>query len=365
MNIPKGLEGVEVDTSAVSLVDGERGQLSYRGIDIRQLAEQSFTDVALRVLDIDVPDFPQALAAAGKLTDREQALIELTSHAHPMQVLQALVPVLDYDGDHFAEFPEAAPGLIAAAKLPQIIAQLSRGARVAYPSTVDYCTRFLEQIDPTLNERSRRAFSITQVLQIEHSFNAGTFTARVVASTLAPIQNSIAAALGALHGKLHGGADQAALETADRVGNANRANAFVDRCLETGEKVMGMGHREYRVLDPRARYVKTLAEELSRGTEHEATYETLAAIETRFNERMAEKGKALYANLEFYKGLIYRVLGFRPDLFTVLFAMARVFGYVAHFMESRLDNRLIRPAARYTGPRPTNEPVGETTPASA
>jgi citrate synthase len=171
------------------------------------------------------------------------------------------------------------------------------------------------------------------------------------------VENALSAAFGTLHGVLHGGADQAALETAERVGAPERAAAFVDDCLETGAKVMGMCHREYRVLDPRARYLKALAADLCRDTPHEVTYRTLVAIEDRFTERMAEKGKALYANLEFYKGVIYRTLGLPTRFFTANFAMARVWGYLAHFTESRADNRLVRPRALYVGNpvRPSRE----------
>jgi len=194
------------------------------------------------------------------------------------------------------------------------------------------------------------ALTVCQILQMEHSFNASTFTARVVASTLAPVENCLSAALGALHGRLHGGADQAALEVAERVGDPRAAAAFVDDCLERGIKVMGMGHREYTTLDPRARFVKQLARDLSHGTPQETTYRTLAAIEDRFNERMQQSGRTLYANLEFYKGVVYRILGLQPEFFTATFAMARMFGYLAHFIESRQNNRLMRPQARYVGP---------------
>ncbi len=191
---------------------------------------------------------------------------------------------------------------------------------------------------------------MTQILQIEHSFNASTFVARATASTLAPVENALSAAFGTLHGRLHGAADAAALETADQVGRPECAAAFVDECLANKIKVMGMGHREYRVLDPRARHLKTLAESLCSGTEHEVTYQTLVAIEARFTERMAADGKSLYANLEFYKGVIYRTLGLPDRFFTATFALARVFGYLAHFIESREDNRLVRPKAHYIGP---------------
>ena len=353
MNVRKGLEGVVADETAISLVDGERGRLSYRGVDVNALTERSFGAVAQRVLGIDVPDFEARLRAAGQLTARERQLIDCVGGAHPMHVLQSAVLALETS----ACFDDigvgaGAHGLTVAAKLPQIVAQRLRGAPAPYPAAQEYCARFLAQVAPAADAQAVDAFKTVQILQIEHGFNAGTFVARSVASTLAPVQNCIAAGLGALHGTLHGGADQAALEMAERLGCPQAAAAFVDDALRTGQRVMGMGHREYKTLDPRARRVRALAQTLSRGTPHEQIYLTLAAVEARFRERMAERGKALHANIEFYKGVIYRVLGLPPAFFTALFGMARVFGYVAHFLESRQDNRLIRPAARYVGPLP-------------
>jgi citrate synthase len=362
--IAKGLEGVVVDESAISLVDGEHGQLSYRGVDVSELLEQPFDAVAWLVLQGELPSsgaleaFQREQAAIGELTDRERALLAIAADApaHPMQVLQATVPLLERP-PAFAQFGEAAQGLVIAAKLPQLLAALSAlrsGAPIpAYPDTErDSIRRFLLQTPGGATPLRERALRVTQILQLEHGFNAGTFSARVTASTLAPIENCISAALGTLHGVLHGGADQAALETADEVGDPSRAAAFVDACLASGRKVMGMGHREYKVLDPRAKYVKALADELATTQELRRTYETLASIEARFRERMAEKGKPLYANLEFYKGPVYRALGLPTEFFTAAFAMSRVYGYVAHFIESRRDNRIIRPSAHYVGKRP-------------
>ncbi|MEZ5560647.1 MAG: citrate/2-methylcitrate synthase [Pseudomonadales bacterium] len=349
--IRKGLEGVVVDTTRVSLVDGANGALSYRGYEIGSLLKRPFAEVAALVVTgaLD-PGFGARLTAASQLSEREQALVlTLPEHIHPMHVLQGLTPLLD-DGDGFAEFGEAAQGLVIAAKLPAIVATRFRAAPVGAIRHDDPIRQFLLQIDAPDSSAAGRAFEAAQILQMEHGFNAGTFTARVVASTLAPVPNALSAAFGALHGVLHGGADQAALETADEVGSPERAAAFVDECLASGRRVMGMGHREYRVVDPRARHLKVLAEELTTGTEHERTFRTLEAIERRFSERMAEQGRSLYANVEFYKGLVFRSLGLPPRYFTALFAMARVFGYVAHFMECREDNRLVRPQAHYVGP---------------
>jgi citrate synthase len=351
MQIHKGLDGVVVDTTAISLVDGARGQLSYRGHDIGTLVERPFAEVAALVATgrADAA-FARQLTEHSRLSPREEALVlALPEGTHPMHVLQGVTPLLDRT-DAFTGMGEAAQGFAAAAKLPALIATHFRRASVREVRADDPITQFLGQIAAPDREDARRAFEAAQILQIEHGFNAGTFTARVVASTLAPVENALSAAFGALHGVLHGGADQAALETADRVGAPERAAAFVDACLASGEKVMGMGHREYRVVDPRAVHLKRLAGRLVAGTEHELTFATLVAIEARFTERMAERGKDLYANVEFYKGLVFRVLGLPPRFFTALFGMARVFGYLAHFVESREDNRLVRPQAHYVGP---------------
>ncbi len=361
MNLPRGLEGVEVDETAVSLVDGEHGRLSYRGVAIETLVEWPFTRVAYLVLTGTDPDpatltaFEKSLAAAAPLTDADRRSVEhlATLPMHPMQCCIALSTMLTHKPGTFASFGEAARGLTVAARLPAAIAYLLERRHGIKPRTfesLDPNARFLAAIGAP--ESLLHAFTVTQILQLEHSFNASTFTARVVASTLAPVENALAAAYAALHGRLHGGADQAALETAHTVGSPNRAASFVDECLATGEKVMGMGHREYRVLDPRARFVKSLARDIAKDTPLAITQATLEAIESSFDARMREKGKHLYANLEFYKGIVYSAVGLPPDFFTAAFAMARTFGYLAHFIESRKDNRLIRPAARYVGVQP-------------
>ncbi|MDP6376605.1 MAG: citrate/2-methylcitrate synthase [Pseudomonadales bacterium] len=353
IRVDKGLEGVEVGETAISLVDGERGNLSYRGVGVDDLVTRPFSEVAAWVLTGEPGrDFEAELAAAGSLSRWEAtSVLNLPDTTHPMHVLQSMTPVLERS-DVFHAFGEVGHGLTIAAKLPAIIATYLMREDALETGITNYIERFLTQIGAPVSGVAREAFEVMQILQIEHGFNASTFAGRVVASTLAPVENVLAAAIGTLHGRLHGGADQAALETADGLSSPEQARTFVDRCIAEKARVMGMGHREYRVVDPRAKYAKRLAAELTRGTEHEATFEVLKAIEERFTERMAEKDRALYANIEFYKGLIFRALGLPTRFFTTSFAMARVFGYVAHFMESRIDNRLIRPAVRYVGPCP-------------
>ncbi len=362
INVPKGLDDVIVGETAVSLVDGKNGELSYRGVSVDELVNWPFTKVAAWVVTADgAYDLETELADEATLSKRESAMVlALPEALHPMHVLQASAPALDRTAA-FDDFGEAAQGLSIAAKLPAIVAtHLSRSQLTANIDT-NYIDHFLNQINAPQSAVARRAFETMQILQIEHGFNASTFAGRVIASTLAPIENALAGAIGTLHGALHGGADQAALETADGLKDPSHARDFVDGCIESRDKVMGMGHREYRVVDPRAKYAKRLAKEVSQGTEHELTYHVLEAIEERFTERMAEKGKDLYANIEFYKGLIYRAIGLPTRFFTTGFAMARVFGYIAHFIESREDNRLIRPAVKYVGPPVEPKPI----PASA
>jgi citrate synthase len=276
-------------------------------------------------------------------------VLSLPETIHPMNMLQGLVPLLD-ESDAFDHFGPAAHGLTIAAKLPALVATFMTRAPLTTDPKDDYIERFLSDIGAPVDDMHREAFEVTQILQIEHSFNASTFAARVVESTEAPIQNAISAAIGTLHGRLHGGADQAALEAADSVAAPADAAAFVDRCIKEKTKIMGMGHREYKVLDPRARHIKRIADTLTRGTPFENTYLILRAIEDRFTERMAENNKPLYANVEFYKGVVFRALGIPTHFFTTGFAMARVFGYIAHFLEARTHSKLIRPAAHYIGP---------------
>ena len=164
--------------------------------------------------------------------------------------------------------------------------------------------------------------TVVQILQMEHSFNAGTFASRVVSSTLAPIDSVFSAAVGALFGSLHGGADEAALNDAKRVGAPENAEKFIDQLLADKGKLMGMGHREYRKIDPRAVILKPLAESLCMGTEDELSYTTLLALETVFNQRMQMKGKEVWANLEFYKGAVYEAMGIPANYFTAMFAMS-------------------------------------------
>lgn len=367
LEIRKGLEGVVVDNTAVSLVDGEAGRLYYRGHPIERLVSQPFAAVAHLVVFGDLPDplrlqaFEDFLWEAGRLPpELAQLLRQLESrHAHPMATLQAAMPLLALDAPSisFGRSDIEQEALVVAARLPVAHALLAAlragGTAAAYPDSRRYGARFLTLIHghaPTA--QAVRVFEQTQVLQIDHSFNASTFTARVVSSTLSPPASALAAAMGSLYGPLHGAADQAALEMAQEVGEPARAAEFVAHCLATGRLVMGMGHREYRVLDPRAKIVRHLAQEIATAPHEQRLLATLTAIDAAFVAQTAHKQRALRANLEFYKGVVYQALGVPKEFFTATFALARIFGWSAHIIEQRRDNRIMRPAAHYIGPAP-------------
>ncbi len=348
-SVAKGLAGVVVEQTAISEVRSE-GELSYRGHSINDLADQPFINVAGLVVDNRLDDHLQALLApSANLDERETAFVlAAPADIHPMQLLQSIVPLLSRCTD--LGHGEADQGLHVAAKLPAVVATHLRRRAVIVEPERGYAEAFLAAIGSDCSAEHVAAFNTAQILQLEHGFNAGTFAARVVASTLAPVQAAMAAGIGALSGSLHGGADQAVLEIADTLGDVADARAYVEQTLAEGGKIPGMGHREYREVDPRAKLLQAWVERLEMSAEDQASYDILREIDSCFSAAMLERGKALHANVEFYKGLVFRVLGLPNQFFTAAFAMARVFGYVAHFIESRVDNRIYRPAAEYVGP---------------
>ena len=367
VDIKKGLEGVVVDSTSISLVDGEAGRLYYRGLPIEKLIEKPFAAVAHLVVFGDLPDparlveFEDFLWSAGRLPVELSSTLEKLAQLGglPMATLQAAMPLMAYapPAEVFGRTGDEQEALVVAARLPTAHAMLValRAGRTptAYPETRRYGERFLQMVhDRPPSEKQVRILEQTQILQIDHSFNASTFTARVVTSTLAPPASALAAAMGSLYGPLHGAADQGALEMAQEVGDPKRAADFVAECLAKGRLVMGMGHREYRVVDPRSKIVKVLAEEIASTPQEKRLIETLKAVDEAFVAQTAQKKRSLRANLEFYKGVVYLALGLPKEFFTATFAAARIFGWSAHIVEQRKDNRIVRPSANYIGPAP-------------
>jgi citrate synthase len=371
VDIKKGLEGVVVDNTATSLVDGEAGRLYYRGYPIETLVQHPFAAVAHLLVFGELPgaarlkEFEDFLWEAGRLPAGLIAAIEQLSqlHGHPMATLQAAMPLMAVapPTTTLGRTDDEQEALVVAARLPTahalLLALRTGRAPAPYPQTRRYGERFLQLLfDRAPTAQAVDIFEQTQILQIDHSFNASTFTARVVTSTLAPPASALSAAMGSLYGPLHGAADQGALEMAEEVADPANAAKFVASCLATGRLVMGMGHREYRVVDPRSRIVKGLAERIAADAHHKRLIDTLKAVDEAFVAQTAHKKRSLRANLEFYKGVVYSALGLPKEFFTATFAAARVFGWSAHIVEQRKDNRIVRPAANYIGPAPQPDP---------
>lgn len=360
------LAGVIVGDTAISHVDGAAGRLLYRGTPIDQLVSQRFLQVVWLLIYGRLPSAEQEqqladfMALHGRLQSEEISLLKsVPRDLHPMLMLQGVVPLLssDGDGDGACWEDKLLPGLIVAAKIPALIAawyRLQQGQEII-PSTpgLSVNENFLLMFHGRVPSADQlKILDAVQILQMEHSFNASTFAGRVCASTLAPIQSCIAASIGTLFGVLHGGADQAALEMALSIGSVDAAAPYVKQCLQRDEKIMGMGHREYKTLDPRAKILKSMATDLFATLEtpqDRQLLDVLMEVESVCQQQFAQRGQEIWANVEFYKGAVFHALGVPTQYFTALFAMARVYGYIAHYREFSANSRLIRPRARYVG----------------
>ena len=357
------LAGVIVGETAISNVQGDIGLLSYRGFDINELVGVPFLHVVWMVLFGKWPTAQEKnrlkafMCLHTRLTHSE---IDLLQHVprdlHPMLMLQGLIPLLTLPEEETLQIgPDAEHGLFLAAKISGLIAahhRLSQNKNVLSPVPGKlFHENFLTMFHGSApTDEQRRMLDAAQILQMEHSFNCGTFAGRVCASTLAPIQSCISASIGTLFGRLHGGADQAALEMAMAIGSPDKAEAYVQDCLANKVKIMGMGHREYRTVDPRAKILKPMAVELCQDDQSKNLLATLIAVEEACQSEFANKDKEIWANVEFYKGAVFQSMGIPSHFFTAMFAMSRVYGYIAHFLEFQKDSRLIRPRAHYTGP---------------
>jgi citrate synthase len=366
-SINKGLEGIVVNTTSVSQVDGEAGRLYYRGQPIEALAQRHFAEAMHLAVFGSLPDearlaeVEEYLWEAGRLpTEFVATLRQLARHgAHPMATLQAVAPLLALEppSSRLGRSAAEEEGLLIAARIPATVATIHAALEdhpdPVYPRSRRYGERFLQLFAGSDSSAAAvDVFEATQILQLDHSFNASTFTARVVTSTDAPPASALAAAMGALYGPKHGAADQLALEMAQEVADPAKASDFVAHCLATSRLVMGMGHREYRVVDPRAKIIKSLAGRFATQPENRRLLDILSAVEEAFVAQTAAKKRSLRANMEFYKGVVYLALGIPKEYFTTLFAASRAFGWTAHIVEQRQDNRIIRPAAQYIGPAP-------------
>lgn len=352
-----GLEGVIAGETAISTVEGG---LTYRGYAIEDLAQHTtYEEVAYLLLHGDLPTadqlaaFCRRLAAAQLPPEVLQTLEQIPPQAPAMDVLRSAVSLLAHweplvaDNRHEANVAKAEQLL---AQIPVVIAarqRLVEGRRPVPPDPqrhlADNFLWMLRGEPPTL--RQTRALDVSLILYAEHEFNASTFSARCVVSTLSDLHSGITAAIGALKGPLHGGANEAALDVLHAVGTAERAADWVRQALARKEKIMGFGHRVYKQGDPRAVFLKRLAAEVAAETGHQAWEQTAQAI-----EEAVWREKQIPPNVDWPCARLYYYLGLPRGLYTPLFVMARVAGWAAHIIEQLDHNRLIRPRALYRGP---------------
>ena len=359
--IHKGLAGVVVDTTAISRVDPDSNSLLYRGYPVQELAQRcSFEEVAWLLWHGELPTAEELTSLQEQersqraLSDRLRAVVDrMPTSAHPMDVLRTAVSVMGAE-DPTSEDSSREAALTASVRLlaqvPAVIAYDQRRRRgegvVAPRDDLDYTRNFLHMtFGEVPDDVVVDAFRVSLILYAEHSFNASTFTARVITSTLSDLYSAVVGAIGALKGALHGGANEAVMHTFDEIGEAARAESWLDEALGAKRKIMGFGHRVYKRGDSRVPTMKVALDTLVEHYERQDLGDLYAALERAMTER-----KGILPNLDFPSGPAYHLMGFDTLTFTPLFVASRLAGWTAHIMEQRASNSLIRPLSAYDGP---------------
>lgn len=359
--VMKGLAGVVVDETAVSKVNPASNSLLYRGYPVQELAARcSMEEVAWLLWHGELPTpeelatFQQTERAARALTPLVLAAIDLVPiTAHPMDVLRTAISMLgctDPQAEDSSAEAELAKSLRLFAALPAVVAydqRRRRGQGLVPPrEDLDYAHNVLWMtFNEEPSELAADVFRISMILYAEHSFNASTFTARVVTSTLADLHSAVVAAVGALKGPLHGGANEAVMLTLQEIGNANDVEPWLQRALAEKRKIMGFGHRVYKSGDSR---VPAMEAALGRLIVDRGAHD-LAALYDALKLAMTTR-TSIEPNLDYPSGPAYHLLGFDTPTFTPLFVASRITGWTAHVLEQRRSNALIRPLSEYVGP---------------
>jgi len=364
-----GLRGIEVADTKISAIDGEKGKLIYRGYDIIDLAKKSnYEETAYLLLHDELPskeqlaDFKFRLNEARLIPKRMQINMgNWRKDADPMDMLQAFVAALAgyYDEEFSTKEASYEKAINLIAKVPTIIASWHRirdGLEVVDPDpNLDHAANFLYMMfGEKPDAEVEKIFDICLILHADHSFNASTFVARQVASTRAHMYSAVSAAIGALSGELHGGANTEVMKMLLDIGTIDNVVPWIKEKMSRGERVMGMGHAVYKTFDPRAQVLKELSRRLAAKTGDE-WYDITEKIEaTTISEMKSQKGKEIYPNVDLYSASIYHMLKIPMDLNTPIFAISRVAGWAAHIIEEKFAEAapkpaLYRPEAVYVG----------------
>ena len=359
---PKGLEGIVATSSSICFIDGDAGVLSYRGIDIHELAESStFEETTFLLWFGKLPSVEELQAfssdlARGRTLDGKMIdlLRSVPASATPMEVLRTAVSLLSiYDADekevtHDANVRKA---FRLTSQIAMIVALFDRIRKGKDPVEADpslsHAANFLWMLNGEKpSETATRAFDVALILHADHELNASTFAARVIAATLADMHSAITGAIGALKGPLHGGANEATMRLLYAIDAAGEDPVeHVKRMFAEKKKISGFGHRVYHTEDPRATHLRRMSEDLGRSAGFTKWFDMSQKI-----EGFVKQEKKLNANVDFYSASTYTTLGIDIDLFTPIFAISRIAGWAAHVIEQHDDNRLIRPRADYVGP---------------
>ncbi|TAD79293.1 MAG: citrate synthase [Oscillatoriales cyanobacterium] len=358
-----GLEGVPATQSAISFVDGKNGILEYRGMAIEELAAHStFLETTFLLIwgclptHEELAEFEHDIRYHRRIKFRIRDMMKcFPDSGHPMDALQASAAALGLFYSRRAlpnpaYIRQAAIRLLA--KIPTMVAafqSVRKGNDPIQPrDDLGYAANFLYM----LNEKepdplAARVFDTCLILHAEHTINASTFSAMVTASTMTDPYAVVASAVGTLAGPLHGGANEEVIDMLEAIGSVENVEPYIDRCIAEKQKIMGFGHRVYKVKDPRATVLQSLAEQLFDKLGRDRYYDLALEVERVVSDRLGHKG--IYPNVDFYSGLVYRRLGIPTDLFTPVFAIARVSGWLAHWREQLATNRIFRPTQIYTG----------------
>jgi citrate synthase len=358
----KGLEGIVAANSGICWIDGEAGVLSYRGIDIHELAEHSNFEETTYLLwngilpdQLELREFHSQLALARELDVRMIDLLRsFPTAATPMEVLRTAVSALSFydadekDNSHDANVRKSYNLTAQIAMLVAIYDRMRKGKEIVPPDrSLSHAGNFLWMLNGEKpSETATRTLDVALILHADHELNASTFAARVIAATLSDVHSAITGAIGALKGPLHGGANEGVMRMLYAIDKSGEDPVeYVKNMLAARQKISGFGHRVYKTEDPRATHLRKMSEQLGKDSGQPKWYQMSRAIELYINA-----DKKLNANVDFYSASTYATLGIDIDLYTPIFAISRIAGWAAHVIEQLDDNRLIRPRAEYIGP---------------
>jgi citrate synthase len=361
--IARGLEGINVAATKLCRIDGQKGELVYAGYDIYELAEKStFEEVAFLLWNQRLPskaelaELNRELLSQRELNDIVYRLLgEIWPVVRPMRTLEIAVETIGAVDPKSSILTTDQLKLTAArltAKMATVVAAYHRmrteQAIVPGRDDLGHAANFLYMLtgkEP--GDLEARIFDVALILHAEHEMNASTFSAMVTASTMSDMYSAIASAIGTLKGPLHGGANEAAYKMLEAIGTEGNIAPYIDAMTERGERVMGIGHRIYKTTDPRAVILERLGKELAEKSPDRHYFD----LSQKVRDYLAKKleGRPLYPNVDFFSASVYKMLGIPSDLYTPIFAMARIVGWTAHLIEQYADNRLVRPNALYEG----------------